>query len=74
MNLEHGLVGLILEHGLVGLILDFQVNRTQRVRVNGVFSDEMRSSTESPQGCVCLLYYLSFELMTAVASMPTHTF
>ena len=49
-----------LDHGLVGWILDFLTNRTQQVRVNGVLSNKMTSSTGSPQGCVLspLLYIL----------------
>ena len=47
----------ILEHfnlskNLVGWILNFLTNRTQTVRVNGVLSDKVCSSTGSPQGCV----------------------
>lgn len=41
-----------LSKNLAGWILDFLTNRTQRVRVNGAFSDKMCSSTGSPQGCV----------------------
>ena len=36
----------------MGWILDFLTNRTQRVRVNGTLSDQVSSSTGSPQGCV----------------------
>lgn len=41
-----------LSTNLVGWVLDFLTNRTQRVRVNGVLSDQICSSTGSPQGCV----------------------
>ena len=41
-----------LSKNLVGWVLDFLTNRTQRVRVNGVLSDQICSSTGSPQGCV----------------------
>lgn len=41
-----------LSNNLVGWILDFLTNRTQRVRVNGILSDRVCSSTGSPQGCV----------------------
>ncbi len=41
-----------LSYNLVGWILDFLTNRTQRVRVNGTLSDQVCSSTSSPQGCV----------------------
>lgn len=49
-----------LEGSIVGWILDFQTCRTQRVRVNGQFSDLTVTSTGSPQGCVLspLLYIL----------------
>lgn len=49
-----------LEGSIVGWILDFQTCRTQRVRVNGQFSDLTVTSTSSPQGCVLspLLYIL----------------
>lgn len=36
----------------MGWILNFLTNRTQRVRVNGILSDKVCSSTGSPQGCV----------------------
>lgn len=43
-----------------GWILDFLTCRTQRVRVNGQFSDLSVTSTGSPRGCVLspLLYML----------------
>ena len=44
-----------LSKNLVGWILNFLTNRTQRVRVNGVLSDKVCSSTGSPQGCVLSL-------------------
>lgn len=49
-----------LEGSIVGWILDFLTCRTQRVRVNGQFSDLTVTSTGSPQGCVLspLLYIL----------------
>ena len=49
-----------LNHNLVGWLLDFLTNRTQRVKVNGSFSDVLSLSTGSPQGCVLspLLYIL----------------
>lgn len=49
-----------LEGSIVGWILDFLTGRTQRVRVNGKFSDLSVTSTGSPQGCVLspLLYIL----------------
>ena len=37
-----------LSKNLVGWVLDFLNNRTQRVRVNGVLSDQICSSTGSP--------------------------
>ena len=45
---------------LVGWILDFLTNRSQRVRVNGILSSFLSSSTGSPQGCVlsAFLYIL----------------
>lgn len=36
----------------MGWILNFLTNKTQRVRVNGILSDKVCSSTGSPQGCV----------------------
>ncbi len=49
-----------LDACLVGWIFDFLTNRTQQVRVNGVLSSLLTSSTGSPQGCVlsALLYIL----------------
>ena len=49
-----------LNHNVVGWLLDFLTNRTQRVKVNGSFSDVLCLSTGSPQGCVLspLLYIL----------------
>jgi len=49
-----------LDFNIVGWILDFLTDRTQKVRVNGCLSEEMSSSTGSPQGCVLspLLYIL----------------
>ena len=49
-----------LDFSLVGWIWDFLTDRTQRVRVNGVYSEKLLSSTGSPQGCVLspLLYIL----------------
>ena len=49
-----------LDTGIIGWVLDFLTNRTQRVRVNGILSGELTSSTGSPQGCVLspLLYIL----------------
>ena len=41
-----------LGFNLVGWIVDFLTERTQRVRVNGVLSSQLCSSTGSPQGCV----------------------
>ena len=41
-----------LSKNLVGWVLEFLTNRTQRVRVNGVLSDQICSSTGFPQGCV----------------------
>lgn len=41
-----------LSNNLVGWALDFLTNRTQKVRVNGVVSDQVSSSTGCPQGCV----------------------
>ena len=41
-----------LMKNLVGWVLDFLTNRTQRVRVSGVLSDQICSSIGSPQGCV----------------------
>ncbi len=41
-----------MSKNLVGWVLDFLTNRTQRVRVNGALSDQICSSTGSPQGCV----------------------
>ncbi len=53
----HVLINRLLEqftlsNNIVGWILDFLTNRTQRVRVNGTLSDQVCSSTGSPQGCV----------------------
>ena len=42
-----------LDPNLIGWITDFLTNRSQCVRVNGVFSSVLSSSTGSPQGC-CL--------------------
>lgn len=38
--------------GLIAWLMDFLTERPQRVRVNGVLSDTLVSSTGSPQGCV----------------------
>ena len=53
----HVLALRLLEHfnisnNLVGWILNFLTDRTQKVRVNGTVSDQLTSSTGSPQGCV----------------------
>ena len=49
-----------LDFNLVGWILDFLTNRSQCVRVNGSLSNQLQSSTGSPQGCCLspLLYIL----------------
>ena len=41
-----------LNPNLVGWLLDFLLDRSQCVRVNGVLSSKLLSSTGSPQGCV----------------------
>lgn len=41
-----------LDDQLILWILDFLSNRTQKVRVNNIFSDLRSTSTGSPQGCV----------------------
>ena len=41
-----------LSRNLLGWVLHFLTDRTQRVRVNGVLSDQISTSTGSPQGCV----------------------
>lgn len=53
-----------LSKSLAGWILDFLTDRTQRVRVNGFFSETLCSSTGSPQGCV--LSPLLFILYTSM--------
>lgn len=63
----HILIKRLLEQfeirkNLVGWILDFLTDRSQRVRINGVLSDPVFSSTGSPQGCV--LSPLLFTLYT----------
>lgn len=52
-----------LDCNRVGWILDSLTDRTQRESVNGCLSEEMSSSTGSPQGCVLspLLYSLYTE-------------
>lgn len=49
-----------LDTNIIGWILDFLTDRSQCVRVNGVLSNKLHSSTGSPQGCVLspLLYIL----------------
>ena len=49
-----------LDAGLIGWIFDFLTNRSQQVRVNGILSSLLTSSTGSPQGCVlsAFLYIL----------------
>lgn len=42
-----------LDSNLVGWMLDFLTNQSQCVRVNGCFSNQLQSSSGSPQGC-CL--------------------
>jgi len=50
---------------LVGWTLDFLTNRTQGVKVNGILSDLLRSSTGSPQGCVLSpLFYILYTNMS----------
>ena len=50
-----------LDPNIVGWIVDFLTNRSQCVRVNGVLSKQLLSSTGSPQGC-CLspLLYIMY--------------
>lgn len=49
-----------LDFNLVGWILDFLTERTQCVRINGSFSNQLHSFTSFPQGCcLSLPYYLS---------------
>ena len=45
---------------IIGWILDLMTERSQCVRVNGVLSDKLHSSTGSPHGCVLspILYIL----------------
>lgn len=50
--IERLLDQFVLSNNLIGWILNFLTNRTQRVKVNGVLSTQMSSSTGSPQGCV----------------------
>ena len=68
---------LNLSLNLVSWILDFLTNRSQRVRVNGFLSDQVSSSTGSPQGCVlsplfCILYKYVSEQFSAL-SLLTHS-
>ncbi len=51
-----------IDHGLICWLMDFLTDRLQNVRVNGVLSDVLLSSTGSPQGCV--LSPLLFSLYT----------
>ncbi len=50
-----------LDHQVIMWVIDFLTNRSQRVFVNGSYSDILHTSTGSPQGCVlsALLYILS---------------
>ncbi len=56
------LAGMGIDHGLICWLMDFLTDRLQNVRVNGVLSDILLSSTGSPQGCV--LSPLLFSLYT----------
>ncbi len=50
-----------LDLNLVGWILDFLTVRSQCVRVNGSFSNQLQSSTGSPQGwCLSPLHYIFY--------------
>lgn len=41
-----------IDPGLICWLMDFLMERSQRVKVNGILSDALLSSTGSPQGCV----------------------
>lgn len=60
--LAERLLNYNIDRGLIYWLLDFLTARSQRVRVNGVLSDVLHSSTGSPQGCV--LSSLLFVLYT----------
>ena len=69
----HILATRLIEHfqlsqNLVGWILDFLTDRTQRVKVNGILSESLCSSTGSPQGCVLspLLFILYTNMCRSV--------
>ena len=49
-----------LDHQVIKWVIDFLTNRSQRVFVNGSYSNILHTSTGSPQGCVLspLLYIL----------------
>lgn len=60
--LAENLISLFkLDFNIVGWIVDFLTDRSQCVKVNGVYSKQLYSSTGSPQGC-CLspLLYIMY--------------